>query len=64
MGLGTTLSKDTTRSFQQETETPAGTQTIFIPLPSLEEPESFKGLSQEKGQGLYLCWGYYMLCFL
>ena len=43
--------KASPRPFQQETETPTGIQKMLTPLPSLEEPESLKGLSQEKGAG-------------
>lgn len=47
------FSKDNTSLFQQETQTPNGTQKVLVSLPSLEEPKFFKGLNQEKGVGDY-----------
>lgn len=55
------FSKDNTSLFQQETQTPNGTQKVLVSLPSLEEPKKFKGLNQEKGVGDYTCAGHFTL---
>lgn len=47
------FSKDNTRLFQQETQTPNGIQKMSVSLPSLEEPKGSKGLVQKKGTGDY-----------
>lgn len=47
------------RLFRKETQTPNGTQKMLVSLPSLEEPKSFKGLSQEKGVGDFAWVGHF-----
>lgn len=43
------FSKDNTRLFQQETQTPNGIQKMLVSLPSLEEPQGSEGLVKTKG---------------